>query len=128
MSKTKYEEAVACKYMGSIAANCNNALDFLQAITVKAPRVSAVPLSLHTDNCSRECFRPCLSQNLFPLIKPPTAAPQDHSDLTGFLSDVAMRLQIRNISSQFLRCRLRQTERQNDDTELLQQPNASSWC
>ena len=37
-----------------IAANCNNVLDFLQAITVKAPRVAAAhPVYAHTQARNR---------------------------------------------------------------------------
>ena len=82
-------ETAAAKTLATIAYDCDNVLAFLQAVSVKSPRVLAAPLSLCADNCARVWLQRWADVNL---PKPPTPAPQDHLGLTGVLTDVATRL------------------------------------
>ena len=73
----------------AIAANCNDVLYFLQAVAVKAPRLTAVPLYCRTYKHTQELFRRWSSHHLTPLSASLVATPQKHSGLTGVLSNVA---------------------------------------
>ena len=73
----------------AIADNCDEILDFLQTVAVKSPRVTAAPLSLREDKRTRVWFCRWVDINL---AMPPNPVPQDHTGLTGFLTDVATRL------------------------------------
>ena len=73
----------------TIADDCDNILAFLQAVSVKYPRVIADPLSLRADKRARVWFQCWTDVNL---PKPPKPAPQDHLGLTDVLTDVATRL------------------------------------
>ena len=80
--------------LDNITADCNEIFEFLQAVAVKSYQIIANPLLLHEDK------RACIWLRRWPgnNLSPPTNAPQDHTGLTVFLSDVAMRLQ----NSEFL--------------------------
>ena len=54
--KGKANQSTA-KTLATIADNCNNVLDFLQAATVKSPRVTEAPLSLFAYKHARVWFR-----------------------------------------------------------------------
>ena len=75
--------------LATIADDCNDILAFLQAATVKSPRIIAAPLSLCTYKPSPVWFHQWLGNNL-PLT---TNAPHYCTVLTGVLSDVTTRLQ-----------------------------------
>ena len=75
------------------AFDCDNVLDLLLAFALKATRVVAVPLYLRADKYVRDCFKKWSSLNITPLATSPATSPQYHLALTGFLSDVATRLQ-----------------------------------
>ena len=76
--------------LATIADNCENVLAFLQAVTVKSPRVTTAPLSLHATKRVCVWFHQWKETNL-PI--PPKLSPQDHMGLTGVLTDVDTRLQ-----------------------------------
>ena len=75
--------------MATIAANCDDVLDFLQAVIVKSPWITAVPLLLCTDKCARVWFRRWAGNKL----PPTTNAPKYHRGITGVLNDVVTSLQ-----------------------------------
>ena len=64
-------------------------LAFLQAVESKSLRVTSAPLSLHADKRAHVCFRRWYD-TILPM--PSKTASQNHTDLTGVLSDVATRL------------------------------------
>ena len=74
--------------LDTIAADWNNVLTFLHSVTVKSPRIIAVPLLPHVDKHVYVWFRRWVGNNILPT----TNAPQDIRELTGVLSDVATRL------------------------------------
>ena len=76
--------------MATTTVNCNDVFAFLQAVTVKSPRVTVAPLSLRAEKRARVWFRRCSKTNL---TMPPKMVPKDHTGLTGVLTDVATRLQ-----------------------------------
>ena len=76
-----------------IAADCDYILAFLRGISLKAPQVQAAPLSLRADKREKIWFRQWVDSILKHKAPPNKAAPQDHSGLTGVLSEVATRLQ-----------------------------------
>ena len=59
----------------AITSDCNNVLDLLQAVTVKAPRVAAAPLSLRMGKRMREWFCCCSTHHISPLS---TTSPPHH--------------------------------------------------
>ena len=61
----KYRNTAESPETDSIASNGDDVLDFLQSVAVKAPRVSASPLSLRADK------RHWSTQNIYPPIHPP---------------------------------------------------------
>ena len=75
--------------MATITDDCNDVLDFVQAVVVKSPLVLAAPLSLCADKHARVWFQQWTDANL---PKTPTPAPQDHLGLTGILTDMATQL------------------------------------
>ena len=77
---------------GKIAADCDDILAFLQAVTAKSPRVAAVPLLLHLDKREWYWFRRCSEDHLTPFFTPLSVAPQDHSGITNVLINTAMRI------------------------------------
>ena len=74
----------------NIVVTFNNALAFLQDVAVKSLQIIADPLLLHADECARVWFCQWSGNNLPPLTNAP---PQDHTGLTGSLSNVLARLQ-----------------------------------
>ena len=64
-------------------------LAFLQAVAFKSPRVVAAQISLRADKRARVWFRRWIDVNLPTL---PNPYPQYHMDLTGVLTNLAMRL------------------------------------
>ena len=88
-SKTRSARDVAPRNTTvGVAANYDDALAFLQEVTLKTPRVLAVPLLLRADFCATSWFRQWAVKNLIQDIIQNTA-PQDNSGLTGVLSEVA---------------------------------------
>ena len=79
--------------MVKITANCNNVLVFFQEVALKAPQEMAAPLLLRADKRSQNWFRKWAALHIRPHPSPHKNAPQDHSSLTGVLSEVAMYLQ-----------------------------------
>ena len=53
-SKKEDGKVLASKETDTTSDDCNNITAFLQAIAAKAPRVSAVPISLHGDKRVQE--------------------------------------------------------------------------
>ena len=43
--------------LSTITDNCDDVLSFLQTVAVNSPRVTAAPLSLHTNKRARVWFR-----------------------------------------------------------------------
>ena len=64
-----------CDATEKIAADCNNILAFLQAIVVKAPQVSDVPLFLRADKRVGAWFRRFSAHHIAPLSRPLAATP-----------------------------------------------------
>ena len=87
---TEKKKKATYETLANTEDDCNNVLDFIQAFTVKSPRVIASPLSLRVEKCARIWFR-WWSKNNLPT--PAKTAPQDHTGITGVLRDVATRLQ-----------------------------------
>ena len=75
--------------LATITEDCDEVLAFLQAVSVKYPRVIADPLSLRADKRLRVWFRLWTEVNLPTSTNP---APQDHMGLTGVLDDLSTRL------------------------------------
>ena len=65
-------------------------LFFLQAIAVKSPRFISTPLSVCVEKHAHVWFRRWFGENL---PAPVNTAPQDHMGITGFLRNIATRLQ-----------------------------------
>ena len=78
-AKQDSAETAAAETLAPFAVNCDEILAFLQAVTVKSPRVIAAPLSLRADKKARVWFQ---RWTYVHLPKPPTPAPQDHTGLT----------------------------------------------
>ena len=76
-----------------IAADCDYILAFLRGISLKAPQVQTAPISLRAYKREKIWFGQLVDSNLKHQAPPNKAAPQDHSGLTGVLSEVATRLQ-----------------------------------
>ena len=76
--------------LATISDNCNKVLEFLQDVAVKSPLVIADPLSLCVDKHVRVWFCRWYKISLSVSAK---NSPQDHTGLTGVLSNVATRLQ-----------------------------------
>ena len=87
---TEKNKKATAETLATTVDNCDNVLVFIQAFTVKSPRVIASPLSLRVEKCARIWFRWWSNKNL-PMSE--KTAPQDHMGITGVLSDVATRLQ-----------------------------------
>ena len=83
----KKKQATA-KTLATTADDWDNVLDFLQAITVKSPQITAEPPSLRAEKCVRVWFRRCSKTNL---PTPSKTSPQVHIGLTGVLWDAATR-------------------------------------
>ena len=77
----------------AITSNFNDVLSFLPDVAVKAPILVVVPLLLLMDKHAQEWLWHWSTHHISPLSTSVTATPQDHSGLTGVLSNVAMRLQ-----------------------------------
>ena len=75
--------------MTSFAVDCDDVLAFVQAVTVKSPRVIAAPLSLRADKKARVWFQRWTDVHM---PKPPTPASQYDMGLTDVCTDVATRL------------------------------------
>ena len=75
--------------MTTITDNCDEVLEFLQAVAIKSPWFIPAPLCLCADKRTRVWFR---SRTEIKLPTPLKPAPQDHMDLTGVLTDVSTRL------------------------------------
>ena len=84
MNKATYE------MLAIITDNCDEVLDFFQAVTVKSPRVIAAPLSLCAEKCVLVWFCRWSDTNL---TMPTKTSPQYHTGLTGVLSDITTLLQ-----------------------------------
>ena len=89
MAKQASAETATAETLASIADDCDDVLAFLQAVTVKYPRVLAAPLSLCADKRARVWFQRWTDVNM---PKTPTPAPQYHLGLTDILTDVTTRL------------------------------------
>ena len=87
--KQASSETAAAKMLASITDNCDNVLAFLQAVSVKSPRVLAAPFSLRTDKSAHVWFQRWTELKL---PKPPTPSPKDHLGLTDVLTNVTTRL------------------------------------
>ena len=87
------KSVTACNVMDKIAANCDDILEFLQVVMVKALWVVAVPILLRMNKCVWVWFRLWSAHQLVSLYTPLATAPQDHTGLTGFLSNITTRLQ-----------------------------------
>ena len=88
-TKTGKAKQATAKTLATIAYDCDDVLAFLQAVTLKYPRVITDPLSLCVDKRESVWFRCWTDINL---TTPPKMAPQYHMGLMGTLSDVATRL------------------------------------
>ena len=51
--KTGKKKQATAKRLVTITDNCDDVLDFIQAVAVKSPRVTAAPLSLRAENFAR---------------------------------------------------------------------------
>ena len=76
-----------------IAANCYDILAFIQALALKAPRVLAAPLLMQADKRATSWFHQWAKIDLKQQVTLQNTAPQDHSGLTGVLSEDETRLQ-----------------------------------
>ena len=85
-AKQASAETAAAEKLTTITDNFNDVLAFLQAISVKSPRVIAAPLYLRAEKGAHVCFQSWTYVNL---PNPPKPSPQDHLGLTGVLTDVA---------------------------------------
>ena len=92
-TETGKTKQATTKRLSTIAENCDDVLDFLQAVTVKSPRVTAAPLSLQTDKRVYVWFCNWTGTNLPNPPKPSKPASQDHMGITGVLANMVTRLQ-----------------------------------
>ena len=76
-----------------IAAECDDVLAFLLAVALKSRQVMVAPLSLRAYKRATSWFCQWSDRNLKHQAPPHKAAPQYHSGLTGFLSEVSTCLQ-----------------------------------
>ena len=74
----KSKDSANSKTLTTIAGDCNNVFDLLQAVAVNSPQIIATPLSLLADKRARVWFGRWAGNNL----PPTTNAPQYHIGLT----------------------------------------------
>ena len=89
MTKKGKAKQATSETLATIADDCDDVLDFLQAFAVKSPQVAVAPLSLCTEKRERVWFRHWTDTNL---PTPPNLYPQDHMGLMVVLTNVMTKL------------------------------------
>ena len=85
-------KSTASREIDTTVSDYAGVLAFLQENAIKATRVVGAPLQLCADKRARDWLHKWVTNYITPLSTPITAAPQDHSGITGVLSDATMRL------------------------------------
>ena len=89
-NETVNKKQSIAKTLATITENCDDVLDFLQAVAFKSPRITAAPLSLRADKRARVWFRRWSKTNL---PTPSKTDLQDHTSITVALSYLSTRFQ-----------------------------------
>ena len=83
------KDAIARNAMVKIAADCGSVLAFIKVVAMKPTRVMSAPLLMQADKRAQNWFCKWAAQCLTYHPATQKKAPQNHSSITGVLSEVA---------------------------------------